>query len=37
MTQYQAVQRTSRKVPYWDRKAIAAPYLIQLRQQAASG
>ncbi|MEQ1718176.1 MAG: hypothetical protein ABL907_19720, partial [Hyphomicrobium sp.] len=37
MTQHQAAQRPPFRVPEWDRKAVAAPYLIHLRQQAAGG
>ncbi|MEQ1718533.1 MAG: hypothetical protein ABL907_21540, partial [Hyphomicrobium sp.] len=37
MTQQHAVQRVSGGVPDWDRKAVAGPYLRQLRQQASFG
>ena len=37
MTQQQAAQRPPSTVPDWDRKAVARPYLRQLRQQAVFG
>lgn len=37
MSHQQAAQRPASKIPEWDRKAVAAPYLKQLRQQASFG